>query len=227
MRSAQAGVTLIELMVALGIAAVVLAVTMPVIAGWAKNQRAKAAARSVGDLLLMARAEAMRTGDRRVVFFGNPGVTDPSGNAVAMGAAWVPVLLINDGAPATANCAIDGGEALEAVQPQDGISWGVSFATAAVATDGGVAPFDPGGTWDGATFADPANAKVNWVLFGPDGIPVTFVGAVGSCGLLGTLGSAGGALYLTNGERDYAVVLSPLGAVRLYLWNRASGAWSS
>jgi len=175
----------------------------------------------------MARAEAMRTGRRHVVFFGNPGVTDPSGNAVAMGAAWVPVLLIDDGAPATANCAIDGGEALEAIKPEDGISWGVSFATSGVATDKGAAPFDPGGTWDGATFADPGDAKINWVLFGPDGVPVTFAGAVGSCGLLGTLGSASGALYLTNGERDFAVVLSPLGSARVHVWNRASGAWSS
>jgi hypothetical protein len=169
----------------------------------------------------------MRTGNRHVVFFGNPGATDPSGNAVEMTGAWVPVLLIDDGAPATANCAIEGGEALEAVQPQDGISWGVNFATSAVSTDGGAAPFDPGGVWDGATFADPADTKINWVLFRPDGVPVTFVGAVGSCGAIGTLGSAGGALYLTNGERDFAIVLSPLGAVRLHLWNRASGTWSS
>jgi type II secretory pathway pseudopilin PulG len=214
-------------MVALGIASVVLVVALPNIVEWANNQRAKAAARSVADLLQMARAEAMRTGNRHVVFFGNPGTTDPSGNQVAMGAAWVPVLLIDDGAPVAANCAIDGGETLEAVQPEDGVSWGVSFATSAVATDGGSAPFDPGGPWDGATFTDPANAKINWVLFGPDGIPVTFVGAVGSCGLLGNLGSAGGALYLTNGERDFAIVLSPLGAVRLHVWNGASGAWSS
>ncbi len=223
----RAGVTLIELMVALGILALVIAISLPEIASWAENQRARGVARSVADLLLQARVEAMRTGERHVVFFGNPGTSDPSGNAVEMGGAWVPVLLIKDGEPATANCAIDGGEAMEAVQPAQGISWGVASATAAVATDTGAAPFNPGGAWDGATFADPANAKINWVLFRPDGLPVSFVGALGNCGAMGGHGSGGGALYLTNGERDFAVVLGRLGGVRLHAWDEVKGAWSS
>ena len=38
-------------------------------------------------------------------------------------------------------------------------------------------------------------------------------------------GQGGGAIYVTNGRRDYAVVLSPLGAVRLHAWNVGSGNW--
>ena len=78
-----------------------------------------------------------------------------------------------------------------------------------------------------ATFADPSSAKVNWLLFRPDGIPVGFSGAAGSCGAVGGVGTGGGAFYVTNGERDFAVVLSPLGGVRLHLWNRSTGAWSN
>jgi type II secretory pathway pseudopilin PulG len=216
-----------EMMVAIAIAGVVLAITLTQFSQWSENQRAKAAARSVADLLLKARAEAIRTGNRHVVFFGNPGASDPSGNPVELGGAWVPVLAIDDGVPATANCAIAAGEALEAVQPEDGLSWGVSFAGAAVATDRGAAPFNPGGAWDGATFTDPNNAKINWLFFRPDGVPVTFVGTAGGCGAVGSTGGGGGALYLTNGKRDFAVVLSPLGGVRLHVWNASSGAWSS
>ena len=38
-------------------------------------------------------------------------------------------------------------------------------------------------------------------------------------------GEGGGAWYVTNGRRDYAVVLTPLGAVRVHLWTGSN--WSS
>jgi hypothetical protein len=47
------------------------------------------------------------------------------------------------------------------------------------------------------------------------------------CGALSPAGGGGGALYLTDGERDYAIVLSPIGGVRVHLWIPANGAWSS
>ena len=212
--------------VVVGLMAVVLGFGMPVLSDWMGNQRARAAARSIGDVLLLARGEAIRTGNRYVLFFGNPGSTDASGNPVQKDGAWVPLLLIDDGPPVGSDCQIGGGEAFQAIEPVDGISWGVTDASVAVSTDSGVAPFNPGSTWDGATFADPSNAKVNWLLFRPDGIPVGFSGAAGSCGTVGGVGSGGGAFYVTNGERDFAVVLTPLGGVRLHLWNRSTGAWS-
>jgi type II secretory pathway pseudopilin PulG len=104
------------MMVAVAVVGVMLGIGLSRLDRWSEDQRAKAAARSVADLLQRARAGAIRTGNRHVVFFGNPGVADPSGNAVERGGAWVPVLLIDDGAPAAANCAIDAGEPIEAVQ---------------------------------------------------------------------------------------------------------------
>jgi prepilin-type N-terminal cleavage/methylation domain-containing protein len=223
----RSGVSLIEVMVVVGLMAVVIGIAMPSLSDWMGNQRARAAARSLADLLLLARGEAIRTGNRYVLFFGNPGNTDPSGNPVEKNGSWVPVLLINDGAPVGSDCRIAAGEAFEAIEPVDGISWGVTDANIAVSTDSGAAPFNASPpAWDGATFADPANSKVNWILFRPDGIPVGFSGAAGSCGTIGGVGSGGGAFYVTNGERDFAVVLSPLGGVRLHLWNRSIGAWS-
>jgi type II secretory pathway pseudopilin PulG len=225
----RSGATLIELMVVVGLMAVVLALAVPAFSDWMENQRARAAARSLADLLLIARGEAIRTGDRYVLFFGNPGNTDSSGNPVEKDGAWVPVLLINDGPPVGSDCQIGAGEAFEAIAPVDGIAWGVAYANTAVSTDSGAAPFNPSPPpdWDGGTFADPASTKVSWLLFRPDGIPVSFSGAAGSCGTVGGAGSGGGAFYVTNGERDFAVVLSPLGGVRLHVWNRATGAWSS
>ena len=64
-------------------------------------------------------------------------------------------------------------------------------------------------------------------MFQPNGIPVTFVGAVGGCGAIGITGTGGGALYLTNGKRDYGVVLSSLGGARVHAWDVTAGGWTS
>jgi prepilin-type N-terminal cleavage/methylation domain-containing protein len=218
------GMTLVEVMVAVAILGVLAVIAVPNFAEWARHQRLKDGARSVGDLLLLARAEAIRTGRRHVVFFGPPGTVDPAGTAVEANGSWVPVLLLDDGAPATANCAIEGGEDLQGLVAVEGVAWGSSRAAHAVPTDPGAVVWS---TATATTFADADGVAVPWVLFGPDGIPLTFDGAGGDCGALVGVGSGGGALYLTDGERDYAVVLSPIGGVRVYLWNTESGQWSS
>ena len=73
----------------------------------------------------------------------------------------------------------------------------------------------------------PANAVAPWLLFRPDGIPVRFEGALGACGAIGTTALGGAGFYLTNGTRDYAVVLSPMGGVRVWVWDTKTGAWKS
>jgi type II secretory pathway pseudopilin PulG len=218
--------TLVEVAVAVAILTVLAALAIPNLAEWSRHQRLKDGARSVGDLLLLARSEAIRTGRRHVVLFGLPGSTDPGGNPIEANGAWVPILVLDDGAPAASNCRIEAGEEVEALAPVAGLSWGASEADAPVPTDAGGGAFNPS-PWDGGTFADAAGNPVNWVLFGPDGIPLTSDGAGGDCGTLGPAGGGGGAFYLTDGERDYAIVLSPIGGVRLHLWNPGTGAWSN
>src|SRR5262245_47521287 len=149
----RGGMTLIEIMVVLAILAVLLGVAIPNIAEWSRHMRLKDGARSIGDLLLLARTEAIRTGRRQVVFFGPPGSLDPALNPIEANGTWVPVLVLDDGPPATSNCVIDAGEDVEGLRPLDGLSWGVSVATGPVPTDSGAGPFAPA-PWDGGTFAD-------------------------------------------------------------------------
>jgi len=218
------GFTLIEIMVVVGIIAVLAAITTLQMGEWVANQRVKGAARSAADAFSLARSEAIRTGSNHIVFFGSPGATDPAGTLlVTANGSWAPILILNDGPPTTANCQIDAGEATRGIQPANDVQWGVSRATVRVPDDLGKAPFSPPQA-SGRTFADPANNPVNWVLFRPDGIPVSFSFSGGTCGQIAGTGSGGGALYITNGERDYAIVLSALGSARVHLWS--GGAWS-
>jgi type II secretory pathway pseudopilin PulG len=216
-------------MVVVGIVAILAAMGAPQIGEWLRTQRVKAAARSVADSFMLARSEAMRTGNNHVVFFriDGIGIADPAGTAIVdQSAADVPIVVINDGPPATANCYIDAGELRHAVQPEVGVRWGLEVS-------GTRAPLDTTapviGVGRGVTFANPdaPATAVNWVLFRPDGIPVAFSGdPVLGCDTLGTTGTGRGAAYVTNGRREYAIVLTALGGVRVHAWERSAGQWT-
>jgi prepilin-type N-terminal cleavage/methylation domain-containing protein len=219
------GFTLIEIMVVVAIVGVVALLTSIEMGDWLRHQRIKGAARSAADMFTIARAEAIRTGSNHIVFFGAPGATDTNGTALINGSgSWVPVLILDDGAPATANCKIDSGETRRTILPVDDVTWGVAKATTAAPDDGHSALFTAPQS-SGRTFADAAGNAVNWVMFRPDGIPVAMSFSAGTCGSIGPTGSGSAALYITNGQRDYAVVLSALGAVRVHRWE--GSAWSS
>jgi len=223
-----AGISLIEIIVVVAIISAVLAVTMPSMDRWFEEQRLKGSARAGADLLMLARAEAIRTGNPHVVFFGvdpdGTSMTDPNGG-------FAPLLALNESV--TENCRIDANEVTEHIVALDGISWGVVHATSKVGTDSGgetlpsfTPPAPPPAS--GSTFKDPnGTGRMDWVLFRPDGMPVVFDGDSGDCGNVGPAGQGGGAIYITNGNRDYSVVISPLGSVRVHVWQPNANSWSS
>lgn len=217
----RAGFGMVEIMVVVAIIAVLAAMTVPSFQRWRTDQRVKEAVRAIADLLAVARAEAIRSGQNHAVFVwldaqGNP-LQDAAGNRVA-------ALLIND---ADADGVIDANETLLTV-PLDTsgtLNWGVALAGAA-----GPPPTDPDPNASfatGFTFVDPAGNPAQWVVFGPDGIPRAF--SVGPF-TTGPVGTGGGGVYVTNTDRDYAVVLSPLGGLRVHPFDPtrgASGQWGN
>ena len=209
----RAGMTVIELMVVLAIIGVLLTVAGFQVAPWLDNGRLKTAARSAAGGLSLARSEAIRSGNVHLLVFQQ-----------AIGAAGA-IVVSNDGPQSAMNCQVDTGETVHTFELPDGVEWGTSSAL----SNGAPAPDDLGisvaGISDGSSFSDAtrvAASQATWVAFFPDGIPRLFTPS--DCAALGQIGQGAGALYLTNQLRDYAVVLSPLGSVRVHGWGSAGWA---
>jgi len=218
-RSSRFGYTLIEVCVVLGIIGALAAAAIPSIQEMLERRRLPGFTRDLGNVFQIARSEAVRTGHYQIVFFGPLGTADPAGTVlVDQTGATVPMLLLDDGTAATANCHIDAGEDRETIALPSQISFGVSEATVKVPTDTGTAAFSPPQA-SGTTASDPSDNPTNWVLFRPDGIPVGFAPTTTTCGVIGDTGTGGAGLYVTSGGRDYAVTLAPLGSVRVHNWN--------
>jgi prepilin-type N-terminal cleavage/methylation domain-containing protein len=218
-RTRADGFSLIEIMIVVVIIGVMTALAVPAFQTYFQDQRLKQTARAVADAFSTARTEAIRTQRNHVVYFqqdsaGAP-LVDASGNVV-------PVMVVQDddgpGPLPAPNGQVDVGERRFPVSPALGVNWGVTFAPLAAPGDP-----DPAAAFaTGRTFTTPGLAAANWVVFGPDGVPRAF-----SAGPYteGPIGSGGGAVYLTNGRRDYAIVLAPLGGVQVNSFETGTGAW--
>ena len=205
----HAGVTLIELMIVLAVLAVMVGLAVPVTAQWALNQRLTQASRDVESAFSYARSEAIRSGNIHLVFVE----TEADGTALSS-----PIVVLNDGRPGATgqNCEIDSGEPTTAFSLEQGVELGSSVATARVSSDPGTGDFP-----SVSTFIDADGNNASWVLFRPEGFPLAFSADCDT----GAAGSGGGGVYLTNGERDIAIILTPLGATQLHTSNPAGG-WS-
>jgi Tfp pilus assembly protein FimT len=214
--------TLLEVAVVAVIIGALLGLSFSTMQTWQTNERAAASARSLGDLFRFAANEATRKESVHIMFFAIGGNGDTAGNAlVDSSGTAVPILLLDDGplGSGNQNCEIDAGEEINVIPgTNNGISWGFTVS------GGGKAPGDSSpvaSSATGSTFATPAGAAATWVAFMPDGRPLGFDAACS----MGQLGSGNGAIYITNGSRDYSVVLNPLGGIRVHAWNAGAGQW--
>jgi type IV fimbrial biogenesis protein FimT len=206
---AHAGFTLIELVVILGVIGILVALGVSSMTGWSDNQRLTSSAREVATAFSHARGEAIRTGNIHLLFV----MTDANGTALA-----TDMVVLDDGQAGTPdqNCDFDVAENTEPFNLDPGVSFGVTFATAKAPNDAGP------GALGASTFEDAGGNPASWVMFRPEGVPLAF----SSDCTTGATGTGGGGIYLTNGERDVAVLLTPLGATRTHSWNASGGAWT-
>lgn len=221
------GFSLIELMVVLGIVTALVLVGAPYLRDAARHTRLKSAARDLAGAIHLARSQAIRTQVNHVIMFR----TTPNGGVLP-----APALILQD---TDGDGEIDVGEAVTMVPRDPGRDFQGTPGTARYGKTAalGVPADDPdtlglfvAATGSATSFADPNGASTNQIVFLPDGIPRTY--DPGPPFDLGTVGSAVGAIYLTNGNpvtgepgRDYAIVVKPLGGVRVTQWDPAAGAW--
>jgi Tfp pilus assembly protein FimT len=185
-----------------------------------RNQEVKSAGVSVVKALSLARSEAIRTGNNHIVFFMEDTADDSLSNAAGDPVAF---LVIDDQAPGSPdqNCQIDTGEKLTGVPAEAGVNWGVTHADTEAPFDGGGADYLSGFTF--TQTGTNGGAAATWVLFNSRGMATPFKA---DCTLAGG-GTGGGAVYLTNGARDYAIVVNGLGGIQTYAWNGQQGSWSN
>jgi prepilin-type N-terminal cleavage/methylation domain-containing protein len=210
----SAGFTLIEIVIGVALISVVTVLGASKLSSWREAEAVKSAIRNAQGAFSFARSEARRTGNVHIVFVQQ----DIAGNDLldAEGKR-VPILVLDDGMPGSANqnCAIDSGEPTHPVRLVSGVTWGVNDATAKVGIDGGNSAYASGSTFD-----DSDGNPATWVMFRPDGTPR----AVNSACSQGPIGSGAGGIYLRSPMRDAAVVLTPLGATRVFVWG--GGTWT-
>ena len=215
-RQRARGFTLIEVMIAAAIVAALVIIAVPNLDAWRVNQRVKTAARQVSSAFTLARSEAIRTGNLHIVFVQEDtlgsNLTDDDGTVV-------PVLVINDGRPGEAgqNCKVDAGERVHVVYAERDVAWGVSYASTTAPSDAGTGTLS-----SGSTFTDDGGNDATWVMFRPEGAPVAFDS---TCDI-GDIGSGSGGVYVTNGKRDYAIVVAPLGRTRIHGWSAGGDTWT-
>ena len=127
----NSGMTLIEVAIVTMVIGALMSVSFVSMREWQDNERASAAARGAADLLRVAATEAVRTGSIHIVFLSISGSGDVLGGDLGdWDGDWVPLLVLDDGAPGSANqnCQIDSGENIHFLPATDGVGWGSSLA---------------------------------------------------------------------------------------------------
>ncbi len=229
----KSGFTIIELMIAVAMIGVLVAIAAPSIQNMMLNSKTKATARSVADMLDFARSKAMQTGNPHLVFFGLDTDGDPfvhpNGDVSAM------FVLEDD---VVTNCRRDPNEAVYAI-PQLEVdvafrrSNGDAPVPAVVPTLGDVGD-QAAVPVTGMSFTLPNGNSAGWILFGKDGFPRRFdAGADCDAESESEIGRGGGVVYVAGARagssdvtgRQYAIEMTPMGGVKLHRYEWSTNSW--
>ncbi len=215
------GFTLIELMVVVAIIGVCAAVAMPAMTSYRRKEDTRQAAVGVSGMLTNARARAIASGRMTFVLLGEP--TDGS---VPFVPGQIAALVTDD----DGDNAVTAADTALAIFPTAGLNADISYygvngtphSTALVPADD-LSESEPavalGALADGSTLPTSAVLGVPVAAFSPQGAAV----AIDTPAEWGT--GAGGIYVTDNADAVLAVLVMPLGAVRMMKFDTASGEW--
>jgi prepilin-type N-terminal cleavage/methylation domain-containing protein len=218
------GFTLIELMVVVGIIAVISTMGIVALKGYARHEDTRRAAETVAGVISKARSQAMASGLMTFVLFGEPGnglvpfddgqfaavVIDQDGDGKLTAADAVnvnKVFLPNGISPDVSGYGAHGNTGLkEAKLPDTDESQSLADGMMADLTDGTTIPVD-------------ADLGVPVLAFAPQGSPV-------STGDPSNWGTGAGGVYITdNDDMLVAVIVQPMGEVKTMMYDTSSEKW--
>lgn len=218
---------MLELLIVLSIVAIVVALGATSWQQTQQNNKTKYMARQIAGAFELARAHAIQEEAVYGVYVNLGGARnrDLCGTILP---ANQPIVVFLDNV--VQNCCIDAGE-VQVGFPEDptvasSLAWGATWAAVPVPTDQGSSPANLA---LGTTFPFIAAGTAPLVLMRPDGVPVLPDNVCNQ----GNVGTGTGGFYLTTGTttaaqaRDFAVVISPLGATRIHNFERGSATWTN
>jgi len=230
--------TLFELMMVVAIIAVVAAMAASSWRVTQQNNRIRTMAREISGAMEMARSHAIQEEAIYGVYvsLGAGRNQDLCGNPLNPNRVATIFLDNGGGGPVVSNCCVDPAERSQTFPRDDGaangLAWGATWAPGTVPTDQGTTP---GNLATGTSFPFIAGGTAPLILFRPDGVPVQPSAVCAQ----GQVGSGTGAFYLTTQSagpnavvtpgqaKDYAVVISPLGATRIHTFERSANQWTN
>jgi prepilin-type N-terminal cleavage/methylation domain-containing protein len=222
------GFTLIELMVVVGLIAVLLFIAAPFTVRYRTRADAREHAERIRGILASARDQAIATGQPTWVLFDDPDA--PAGTHAAFGDGVFAVVARDTDMENDYVIDNDG----DLAQPFE-VSAQAAEVTGYGLAEGGVLPFGAAPLPD----EDPAHTTLASLqeLAGPTSFPVdpdtelrgigfTAQGVAVSTATPQAPGSGSGAYYVTdNNSSVYAVIVAPLGSVTVRALNPENGTW--
>ena len=215
------GFTLIELMTVVAIMGILTAIAMPAMESYKRKEDTRRAAVNVSGMLTNARSRAISSGRMTFIL-----LAEPTDGSVAFQPGQIAALVTDDDGSNTVSVA----DTAVAIFPEAGLSPTISFYgargmpySASAIPAGDLSEWQASGALsalaDGSTLPDSVVLGVPVAAFSPQGAAVAVDTPL-------EWGTGAGGIYITdNVSTILAVLVMPLGSVKMQKLDIASGAW--